>query len=196
MEECNPVKSCDESVKPETEEECNGCGTRTRSVTCNTSTGNWVTGNWGECSKTQEECDCKETYGPESSVIGAAATDTCDGNKTAKYTCKNGYKGTCRDVFKMELSLTNTSALVSPKAEDAFLLADANNCRLSGGTPCGSNNCCFRPSCCQLDGTCGACTTPGGGYEPLPIDPVAPDPDPVYPDVKMYYSRSVTCCGN
>ena len=198
VEECNPVKSCDESTKPVSSESCNGCGTRTRSVTCNTSTGLWVTGSWGECSKTEEECNCKETYGTKSTA-SASDTDTCDGNQTSQYTCKDGYKGTCQDVYTTQISFTTTSALVSSNAADAFLLADATNCRLSGGTPCG-NNCCFN-SCCQGDGTCGTCTTPGGDYELLPEDPWPGKPvDPVKPVgpiiQKLYYKRLVTCCGN
>ena len=54
--EPDPVYSCDESVKPSDSETCNQCGTRTRSVTCNTATGNWVTGSWRACNKTLTDC--------------------------------------------------------------------------------------------------------------------------------------------
>ena len=56
-------KMCSPSSKPTSSESCNGCGTRTRSVTCNTSTGSWEAGLWGECSKTAEECNpCPDGY--------------------------------------------------------------------------------------------------------------------------------------
>ncbi|MBR2082661.1 MAG: hypothetical protein IJ876_06625, partial [Elusimicrobiaceae bacterium] len=45
---------------------CNTCGTQTRTVSCNTSTGKWNVGAWGNCSKTQDECvqkTCKDVLG-------------------------------------------------------------------------------------------------------------------------------------
>ena len=64
LNECVPDgKMCSASAKPTSSESCNGCGTRTRSVTCNTSTGSWEAGLWGECSKTAEECNpCPDGY--------------------------------------------------------------------------------------------------------------------------------------
>ena len=45
---CLTTKTCPTSSKPSTKESCYG-GYRYRSVTCNKSTGEWVTGSWGEC---------------------------------------------------------------------------------------------------------------------------------------------------
>ena len=43
------VQPCDEASKPVSVENCGNCGRRTRTVTCNTATGRWEEGNWGEC---------------------------------------------------------------------------------------------------------------------------------------------------
>ena len=54
---CSIADDCEcTGTKPDTSRSCNGCGTQTRSVTCNTSTGSWTTGSWGSCSKTADEC--------------------------------------------------------------------------------------------------------------------------------------------
>ena len=49
-EEC--PKTCDESTKPAATENCgeDNSGTRSRTVTCDTSTLTWKTGSWGVCS--------------------------------------------------------------------------------------------------------------------------------------------------
>ena len=43
------VKECT-GVKPATNESCGNCGSRTRTVTCNTTTGTWDVGGWSACS--------------------------------------------------------------------------------------------------------------------------------------------------
>ena len=47
------TKSCSASTKPATSQSCTkaggGSGTQTRTVTCDTSTGEWTTGSWGTC---------------------------------------------------------------------------------------------------------------------------------------------------
>ena len=45
---CPTTKTCPTSSKPETRTTCTG-GYKTRTVTCNTSTGEWTTGSWGDC---------------------------------------------------------------------------------------------------------------------------------------------------
>ena len=51
--ECPSSQSCSASTKPATSQSCTtlggGSGTQTRTVTCNTSTGEWTTGSWGTC---------------------------------------------------------------------------------------------------------------------------------------------------
>ena len=51
--ECPSSTSCSASTKPATSQSCTtlggGSGTQTRTVTCNTSTGEWTTGSWGTC---------------------------------------------------------------------------------------------------------------------------------------------------
>ena len=45
---CPVSKTCSSSTKPSTRTTCNG-GYKYRTVTCNTSTGEWQTGAWGDC---------------------------------------------------------------------------------------------------------------------------------------------------
>ena len=45
---CPTTKTCPTSSKPATRTTCTG-GYKTRTVTCNTSTGTWTTGSWGDC---------------------------------------------------------------------------------------------------------------------------------------------------
>ena len=45
---CPVSKTCSSSTKPSTRTTCNG-GYKYRTVTCNTSTGEWQTGSWGDC---------------------------------------------------------------------------------------------------------------------------------------------------
>ena len=80
-------------AKPASSQACsNGCGTQTRSVSCNTSTGQWETGVWtGDCT-----CSCTETQ-PESeqSCNGCGVqyrTITCD-TSTGKWI--SGDWGSC-----------------------------------------------------------------------------------------------------
>lgn len=71
---CSAASACDcaavSGAKPKTSQTCNTCGTQTRSVTCNTSTGEWKTASWGTCSKTEEQC----------SGGSSADKDACDVN--------------------------------------------------------------------------------------------------------------------
>lgn len=46
--DCPSVFECDAAAKPSDKQSCGG-GTQSRSVSCDTSTGNWKTGAWGEC---------------------------------------------------------------------------------------------------------------------------------------------------
>lgn len=51
-----PTYDCT-GAKPATSQTCNVCGTQTRSVTCDNKTGKWVSGNWGSCDKTADQCN-------------------------------------------------------------------------------------------------------------------------------------------
>ena len=44
-------KTCSNGGKPKDNQKCGNCdkGTQTRTITCNTSTGEWITGSWSEC---------------------------------------------------------------------------------------------------------------------------------------------------
>lgn len=75
---CQPkTVSCSESTKPSASSSCGCGGTKTRTVTCNTSNGTWQTGGWGDCSK----ADCG---GNETCVNG-----TCTKQSSCKKTVAN-----------------------------------------------------------------------------------------------------------
>ncbi len=58
------TKTCPNNTRPLSSEECSPCGTKTRTVSCDTSTGTWTTGAWGVCDKTgclkNGDCCCGE----------------------------------------------------------------------------------------------------------------------------------------
>ena len=96
-------KICSLSSKPTSSESCNGCGTRTRSVTCNTSTGSWVAGLWGECSKTAEECNpCPDGY-----------TYNADLNECVpdEEPCPDGYSREQQDCSQMSQACSDGSVI-------------------------------------------------------------------------------------
>ena len=62
---CPTTKTCLQSSKPSTRTTCTG-GYKTRSVTCNTSTGKWQTGAWSDC-------DCSDSA-YESVIITGGGT--------------------------------------------------------------------------------------------------------------------------
>ena len=96
-------KMCSASSKPTSSESCNGCGTRTRSVTCNTSTGSWEAGLWGECSKTAEECNpCPDGY-----------TYNADLNECVpdEEPCPDGYSREQQDCSQMSQACSDGSVI-------------------------------------------------------------------------------------
>ena len=96
-------KMCSPSSKPTSSESCNGCGTRTRSVTCNTSTGSWVAGLWGECSKTAEECNpCPDGY------TYNADLNECVPNEEP---CPDGYSREQQDCSQMSQACSDGSVI-------------------------------------------------------------------------------------
>lgn len=68
------VKDCPASSKPSASQECGNCGTQTRSVSCDTSTGSWTAGSWGGCT------------GQGSCRPGATDSAACDGGQTGSKT--------------------------------------------------------------------------------------------------------------
>ena len=96
-------KMCSPSSKPTSSESCNGCGTRTRSVTCDTGTGSWVTGLWGECSKTAEECNpCPDGY------TYNADLNECVPNEEP---CPDGYSREQQDCSQMSQPCSDGSVI-------------------------------------------------------------------------------------
>lgn len=72
--ECPSSTSCSASTKPATSRSCTllggGSGTQTRTVTCNTSTGQWTTGSWGTCT-------CSKTC-PGGQVLDSGTCNCCN----------------------------------------------------------------------------------------------------------------------
>lgn len=58
---------------------CNQCGTQTRTVTCNSSTGEWIVGAWSACNKQLSECS-GATCG-NYSFDGRTAAEWCEARK-------------------------------------------------------------------------------------------------------------------
>ncbi|MBQ9971292.1 MAG: type II secretion system protein, partial [Elusimicrobiaceae bacterium] len=78
-------KSCDESLKPMASQDCGYCGTQTRSVTCDTSTGTWTTGGWTKCNQ------------PSTAVCEAGTYSTTGGN-------------TCTGTSKVQIAIAQELA--------------------------------------------------------------------------------------
>ena len=96
-------KMCSASAKPTSSESCNGCGTRTRSVTCDTGTGSWVTGLWGECSKTAEECNpCPDGYTYDASLNECVPDEE---------PCPDGYSREQQDCSQMSQACSDGSVI-------------------------------------------------------------------------------------
>ena len=71
---CLTTKTCPTSSKPSTKESCYS-GYRYRTVTCNKSTGEWVTGSWGDC-------DCSDSaYESVSTLGGGTCCQRKDGTE-------------------------------------------------------------------------------------------------------------------
>ncbi len=91
------AKSCDELSKPIAVQNCGNCGSQTRTVTCDTTTGQWKTGDWGTCSG-QGEC-----------AAGSTETKSCGGIqyggnqvRTCSSTCQWGtWKDNCYERTKV-----------------------------------------------------------------------------------------------
>lgn len=89
--------TCDASTKPNSTESCgvDGSGTRSRSVTCDTSTLTWKTGSWGVCSY----CTPGQTASGWTYCNNVYHTATCNYNGTG-WNCAcsasyDGYKSRC-----------------------------------------------------------------------------------------------------
>ena len=190
--------------KPEDEtEKCSPCGEeRTKTYSC--VDGKW-TGTWSAECKT--DCPCEEKIEAGGAVQGQLMADTCDGNRTARYTCDGHFNGTCVDVYEIGGSGGIQFPTISAgKYSFYFELAQANPSDLPNGyTPCpnglGDNTVCPPGYVCQ-SGNC----VKGSGPE---LDDTVRCPDGYYynttskscvpyesvgSSVTMY--RKVTCCGD
>ena len=149
-----------------------------------------------ECNPNQEKCcgadeewngstcepkdECVPSEGPASQAT-ASTVDTCDGNRTGKFTCDGHFKGTCTDVYanSLQAHVDENGALVSGVAKlasyekdpfmafkDSILLA-FGSCS-PGYTPCprlgsSANNCCPSGYYCEGAGTATATCVKGQG---------------------------------
>ena len=77
---CPTTKTCPTSSKPATRTTCTG-GYKTRTVTCNTSTGTWTTGSWGDC-------DCSDSA--YESVITLSGGTCCQRKDGTGFRCATG----------------------------------------------------------------------------------------------------------
>ncbi len=124
--ECPSSQSCSASTKPATSQSCTtlsgGSGTQTRTVTCDTSTGEWTTGSWGTCtcSKTcsggqvldSGTCNCCN-YGCYIAVNNTNTNYACNcisGNYAFGITCCTMTNG---NEFYLPSSYSSCSAFAS-----------------------------------------------------------------------------------
>lgn len=126
---------CSSSPRPSSFQKCNVCGTQTRSVTCDTSTGQWVTGEWSTCSggspsvTTQEERCSFTTYYYYDSQSDSSSTRigpvTVSGKRTRswnQYTCSWGNWSQCSGGVYVSLgSFTkNTNKSYCQRASSSY----------------------------------------------------------------------------
>ena len=81
---CPTTKTCPTSSKPDTRTTCTG-GYKTRTVTCNTSTGTWTTGSWGDC-------DCSDSAYEQVVLAGGIGT-CCQRKDGTGVRCKTDVEG-------------------------------------------------------------------------------------------------------
>ena len=81
---CPTTKTCPTSSKPETRTTCTG-GYKTRTVTCDTSTGTWKTGSWSDC-------DCSDSAYEQVVLAGGIGT-CCQRKDGTGVRCKTDVEG-------------------------------------------------------------------------------------------------------
>ncbi len=128
--------------KPAESESCgNKCGYHTRSVTCDTSTGEWQTGQWGACSN--------------EGVCTPDSTDTSE--------CSDGKTGTmvrfCNKSCQWG-SWNDSECKEANKCDDAEY-AKQNACECNPG----DSTCCAGNPKSKWDAAKGQCVCPNGKYE-------------------------------
>lgn len=128
--------------KPAESESCgNKCGSHTRSVICDTSTGEWQTGQWGACSN--------------EGVCTPDSTDTSE--------CSDGKTGTMVRVCNKscQWGTWNDSACKEANKCDDAEYAKQNACECNPG----DSTCCAGNPKSKWDAAKGQCVCPNGKYE-------------------------------
>ena len=82
--DCPTTKTCPTSSKPSTKTTCTG-GYKTRTVTCDTSTGTWKTGSWSDC-------DCSDSAYEQVVLAGGIGT-CCQRKDGTGVRCKTDVEG-------------------------------------------------------------------------------------------------------
>ena len=154
-----------------------GCECNPNQSKCCASNEEW---NGSMCEPKDE---CVESIGNASSA-SASMVDTCDGDKTSRYTCDGHFKGTCTDVYtnSLQAHVDENGALVSGVAKlasyekDPFLAFKnsiwlaANTGQCAGGVYCGSRGttacCCPKGYYCDMSEALGGCGTCKEGEMP------------------------------
>ncbi len=95
------VYECSNASKPVASQSCGNCGTQTRSVSCDTSTGDWVTGSWSSCSG-QGVCSAGATKSEAcaSGLEGSGKQYTCSNScqwELTKEDCAEKQEAVCQD---------------------------------------------------------------------------------------------------
>ncbi len=116
---------------------------------------------WNDATKSCED-QCQDAY-DYIGLAGEEESDTCDGDRSGKYTCDGKFKGTCTDVYESALSVRTLSAWVPDSffglPEPLLLASGVEACKQfgKGATPCGKTTsggyyCCPSGYYCDMSG--------------------------------------------
>ena len=95
---CSVSDSCEcTGEQPPSRKDCSSCGTQTRTVTCDASTGEWVPGAWGICDKTEEACQQEECgAGRILDSFSGECVCAAEADETDEYTsCSGVFEESC-----------------------------------------------------------------------------------------------------
>ena len=164
-------QTCPASSKPALSETCGNCGSRSRTVTCDSNTGNWVSGAWGSCSG-EGVCAVGATQS-----CGNGGTQTCTSSCAWPSTCNEpACPASCSDGFSRTSATTGNFATCCTCPSPKTVTTKSGGCDVTGNCQadkmvCGCPNTADYTKCTTTggtwnDATC-SCTCPTTGKNPF-----------------------------
>ncbi len=130
--EPEPEGGCSSSEKPAASQACGNCGTQTRTVSCDTQTGSWITGSWSSCTG-QGVCS-----------PGASQSQECTGNMTGKQyrTCSSSCSWSAWDTSscREDVCLTNPDLIAKDTNRWKYCCDDKDVSNAQCYKPCSSSS--------------------------------------------------------